>query len=118
VAWWTASFRRRFETLAELLVVELDERRDAFRRLSNLVVVSVLDHGERGKQDASEFVIRSAEHFIRGTRLDDATVFDHDDPVAYVVDHTKVVTDEEIAEIESRLKICQQIEHLRLDRNV
>ena len=40
------------------------------------------------------------------------------DPVAQVLDHAEVVADEQIGEAELAAQVHEQVEHLRLDRDV
>ena len=57
------------------------------------------------------------QHFAR-RELDDAAAAHHRDPVGDVVDHRQIVRDEQIGEAELLLQVLQQIEDLRLHRNV
>ena len=50
--------------------------------------------------------------------FDDAAEIHHRDAVADVLDHREIVGDEQIGEPELALQVHQQIEHLRLDRDV
>src|SRR5579883_1883293 len=42
----------------------------------------------------------------------------HCDPITDVLDDAQIVSDEEVGKLELLLEICQQVERLRLDRNV
>ena len=56
---------------------------------------------------------------IRGRRsLHDLAEVHHRDPIAEMLHHSKVVSDKEIREPELLLKFGEQIQHLRLDRDV
>ena len=50
--------------------------------------------------------------------LDDAAEIHDGDAVADVLDHGEIVRDEEVGEAEPRLEVDQQVEDLRLDRDV
>ncbi len=53
-----------------------------------------------------------------GTRLDDSTVFHDLHAVAQVRDDAEVVRDEQVAEAETTLQRHEQVEDLRLDRDI
>ena len=50
--------------------------------------------------------------------LDDLAEVHHGDPVADVADHREVVRDEDVGEAELALQIGEQVDDLRLDRDV
>ena len=50
--------------------------------------------------------------------LDDAAEIHHRDAVADVLDHREIVADEQVAELALALQVLQQVDDLRLDRDV
>ena len=50
--------------------------------------------------------------------LDDAAEVHDRDPVGDLADHREVVRDEDVGQVEVRLQVAQQVQHLRLDRDV
>ena len=51
-------------------------------------------------------------------QLDDAAEVHHRDAVRDLVDHREVVGDEDVRQLELALQVLQQVEDLRLDRDV
>ena len=51
-------------------------------------------------------------------QLDNLAQIHYRDPVADMVDDAEIVGDEQIAQMQPRLQLLEQIEHLSLDRNV
>ena len=54
----------------------------------------------------------------RGSELDDATEVHHGDAVRDLADDSKVVCDKDVGEVELLLQVGQQVDDLRLDRDV
>ena len=63
-------------------------------------------------------VQRPGEELVRGRDLDDAAQVHHGDAVGDVADDREVVGDEDVGEVELLLEVDEQVEHLRLDRDV
>ena len=51
-------------------------------------------------------------------QLDELPEVHHRDPVAHVADDAEIVGDEEIRQLELVLELLEQVDHLRLDRDV
>src|SRR5262249_45994447 len=77
-----------------------------------------LRDGNRGEQCTGIGMTRIGKQFIRGGGLDDATEIHDRHPVRDMLDHRKIVRNENVGEGESLAKSGQQIEHLRANRNV
>ena len=60
----------------------------------------------------------AAEDALLARQLDDAAQVHHRDPVPDVFDHRQIVGDEEVSQAEFFLQVHQQVEHLRLHRDV
>ena len=63
-------------------------------------------------------VQRPAEELLGGRQLDDLAEVHDRDPVGDVADDGEVVGDEEVGQVELLLQLDEQVEHLRLDRDV
>ena len=61
---------------------------------------------------------RTVEEFVRIRELDDAAEVHDRDPVADVLHDGKIVGDEQIREFEFLLQVYQEVDDLRLDRDV
>ena len=61
---------------------------------------------------------RPLEQLVPRRDLDDPTEVHHPDPVADVAHDRQVVGDEQVRQPQLRLQVHQQVEHLRLNRNV
>src|SRR4051794_17658871 len=61
---------------------------------------------------------RIAEEGGAGRYLDDPAPAHHHDPVGDVIDHGKIVGDEQVCQPQLLLQVLQQVEDLGLDRNV
>ena len=61
---------------------------------------------------------RLAVELARRRQLHDPPEVHHGDPVADVADHRQVVGDEQVGEIEPVLELLEQVDDLRLDRDV
>jgi hypothetical protein len=59
-----------------------------------------------------------AEHVVTGTELHDAPEVHHRHPIAEVLHHGEVVGHEQHGEVQPALEVAQQVEDLRLDRDV
>ena len=59
-----------------------------------------------------------AEHIRDGPGLDDLPLRHHRHPVGHLRRHPQIVRDEEHRELEPLAHVRQQVEHLRLDRDV
>src|SRR5262249_40037192 len=76
------------------------------------------DRGDRREQRARVRVPRLAEQALRLALLDDLAEVHHRDAVGEVADHAEVVGDEEVGEAELALEVAQEVQDLRLDRDV
>ena len=63
-------------------------------------------------------MLRLREERARVGELDDLAEIHHRDAVADVLDHREVVGDEQVGEAEFLLQVHQQVDHLRLHRDV
>src|SRR5215468_2603009 len=63
-------------------------------------------------------VLRILDHGGARTDLDNFAQIHHRDPVAYALDHSDIMGDEEIGKTELGLEAHQQIDDLRLDRYI
>ena len=63
-------------------------------------------------------VERPAEELLRGRQLDDLAEVHHRDSVGDVADDGEVVGDEEVRQVEVLLQLDEEVQHLRLDRDV
>src|SRR5438552_18333151 len=63
-------------------------------------------------------MLRVREDVLDGPRLDDAPEVHHRDLVADVADDAEVVADEEVREVELALERLEEVEDLRLHRDV
>jgi hypothetical protein len=73
-------------------------------------------HG--GQQGARVRVLRRTQHFIDRSLLDDTAQVHHRHGVRQMIDDGEVVGDEQVGEPEIGLQVGEQIENLRLHRNV
>ena len=74
--------------------------------------------GSGGQERERVGVDRVRIHLIGGADLDDLAQVHHRDPVGDVADDAEVVRDEEIGELELVLEVLEQVDDLRLDRDV
>ena len=63
-------------------------------------------------------VQRPGEQLVRGRDLDDPAEVHHRDAIRDVADDGEIVGDEDVGEVELLLQVDEQVEHLRLDRDV
>ena len=63
-------------------------------------------------------MLRSVEDLLARTDLDDPPQIHHRDAVADMADHREIMRDEQIGEPELVLQVFEQVDHLRLDRDV
>ena len=75
-------------------------------------------HRNRREQRFGIRMQRIAEQRARRRDFDDPAEIHHGDPVADVLDHGEIVRDEEIRQAELALQIDQQVDDLRLHRNI
>ena len=61
---------------------------------------------------------RGPRHALGGPDLDDPAEVHHGHAVAHQLHHLQIVRDEEIRQTQTRLQIAQQVDDLRLDRDV
>ena len=61
---------------------------------------------------------RPPEELLGGRQLDDAAEVHHGDAVGDVADDGEVVRDEDVGQVELLLQLDEQVQHLRLDRDV
>ncbi len=77
-----------------------------------------IGHRHGGEQRLGVGVLRIGEERRRRRFLDDAADIHHRDPVRDVLDDREVVRDEEIGEAELVLQVLEQVESLRLHRDI
>ena len=77
-----------------------------------------IDDGDRPHQAVRVRMQRTAEQHLAGPRLHDAPPVHDRDPRAEEPHHREVVGDEEERKVVLPLELAQEIEHLRLDRDV
>ena len=77
---------------------------------------SAIGHGTH--QGGGVGVLRLAEDLVGRSKLDELADIHHRDAVGDVAHHRKVVGDEEEGQFQARLQLEQQVQHLRLDRDV
>ena len=61
---------------------------------------------------------RVGKQLVEGGDLDQSASTHHRDTICYVVHHGEIVRDEEVGQIARLAQVEQQVEHLRLHRNV
>ena len=74
--------------------------------------------GHRRQQRGGVGVARVREELVGGRELDDLAEVHHRDPVAHVAHDRQVVGDEDHRQPEVALQVAQEVEDLRLDRDV
>ena len=74
--------------------------------------------GIRREQRHRVRVQRPGEQLVGRRDLDDPAEVHHGDPVGDVADDREVVGDEDVGEVELLLQVDEQVQHLRLDRDV
>ena len=72
----------------------------------------------RGEQRLRVRMRGRVEHALGRRQLDEPAAVHHGDPIADLPDQAQVVRDEEVGQAEPLLQIEQQVDHLRLDRDV
>ena len=77
-----------------------------------------LDAANLGEQSFRIRMIRLIEELRRRRALDDTPEIHDDDAIGDVLHDAQVMADEQVREVERRLQIHEQIEHLSLDRYV
>ena len=77
-----------------------------------------LDAPDLGEQRPRVRMAGLAEERLRRSALDDAAEVHDDDAVADVPDDAEIVADEQVGERKRALQLDEQVEHLRLDRDV
>ena len=85
--------------------------------LAGRVLARVRDR-HRGEQRDGVRVDRVLVDLVRGPDLDDLAQVHHRDPVGDVADDAEVVGDEHVGEPELVLQVLEQVDDLRLDRDV
>ena len=91
-------------------------RSRARRRRSAAARRTDVRHG--GHQRPRVRMRRGLEQHLGRALLDDAAGVQHRDLVAQVVDHREVVADQQVGHAELLLQVLQQVQHLRLHRDV
>ena len=71
-----------------------------------------------GEQSLRVLVLRICVHLFRGAVLDDLPAVHDGDLIAHPSDHREVVSDEQVGQAELDLEIFEQVQDLRLDRDV
>ena len=61
---------------------------------------------------------RVREDFFGVSLLDYLTQIHHRNAIRYVLDHRKIMRDEQVRQIESLLELAKEVQNLRLDRNI
>ena len=78
-----------------------------------------LAHPWNGRQERlSVRVQRVIEQVVGPTQFHDVPEVHHRHPVADVVDHTQIVRDEQVGQVELFLQFFEQVDHLGLDRDI
>ena len=75
-------------------------------------------HRHRGEQGAAIGMTRRGEQRGAGRALDDLAEIHHGDAVGDMAHHRQIMRDEQEAEPEARLQGLQQVDDLRLDRDI
>lgn len=83
-----------------------------------LLISAGIRFGNRGEKSLRVFVLRRFDDRIAITLFDDLAIEHYRDAVADVMNHGHVMRDEKIGESEIILQIGEQIQNLRLDRDV
>ena len=92
-------------------------RRDDLRAASSAVAART--GARHGFEQRARVGVRAAiEKILRSPLLDDAPQVNHRDLVAQILHHREVMADQDVAQSELVLQVFQQIEHLRLHRDV
>src|SRR5262245_5589111 len=73
---------------------------------------------DSGEQGAGVLVLRRGHDALGRAHLDERATIEHGNLVAHVLDHAKVMGDEDAGNAEIILKIKQQVENLRLNAHV
>ena len=105
--------------------LRLDRRReaeasplDASGAAVPLPALSRIRNRHRREQFLRVVVLRVLADLVGGPLLDDLALVHHRDPVGDVADDADVVGDEEVGEAELVLEVVEQVDDLRLDRDV
>src|SRR6202041_3134584 len=77
-----------------------------------------VDHRDSGKQRPRIRVARLGEDFVATGDFDDPAQVHNRHALADVFDHPQIVRNEEIRQMKIVLQVLQQVDYLRLDRNV
>ena len=97
-------------------------RIDSARRiaLQDHVIAPDLRVGDRdrGDQRLGVGMTRTVEQLVPRRRLDELAEIHDGDAIADMAHHAEVMGNEQIGDLEARLQIPQQIDHLGLDRHV
>jgi len=74
---------------------------------------------QRGGHQASRIIfMRMIEYVLGASRLDEDAVLHHHDVVGHRAHHREIMRDKEVRQFMFRLKRSQQVENIRLHRNV
>src|SRR5215813_7854639 len=96
----------------------LDGARHVASENDALAARSRIGYRHRREQCLRVRVQRIAEEFVFRSELDNAAEIHHRDPVADVLDDRQIVCDEKIRQPKLALQVDQQIDYLRLHRDV
>ena len=86
--------------------------------LARRLLLTRVDVRDRREERLGVRVDRPSVEVVRGRRLDDHAEIHHRDSIRDVVDDAEVVRDEDVRQVELVLEVVEQVDHLRLDRNV
>jgi len=75
-------------------------------------------NGDRGQQRFGVRVQRVGEKFVNRRSFDDLAEVHHRDMVADMSDNAQIVRDKEVSQPKFSLQIFEQVEYLRLNRDV
>ena len=96
----------------------IGEGRSPPRTIARAAAAVLVDHRHRREQRVRVRVPRAREELVGRRDLDDLAEVHDGDPVAHVADDREVVRDEEVGEPQLVLQVGEQVEDLRLDRDV
>src|ERR1700677_2679529 len=91
---------------------------DFTRQLDALSLGGGADRRYGREQGARIGMTRVGVDFVAGGDLDDLAQVHNRDALTNVLDHAQVVRDKEIGQLEVVLQVLEQIDDLRLNRNV
>ena len=94
------------------------DRRGNFALDGREIVGALVELGHLRQQRLRIRMIRALEKLQRRRGLDDAPQIHDDHAVGEVLDHAEIVADEQIREVEVGSELHEEIQHLRLNRDI